>query len=437
MNPDTIIAPATAPGRSGVAVIRLSGPLSFKIGKLLCGGLANPMFLKPCSVKNSSQQTIDRGLVVCFKGPASYTGEDVIEIHCHGNPVVVDLIIKEALDFGARVAEPGEFTKRSFLNGKIDLAQAESVADLIAAQTDSAVLGANASLAGDFSKEVVGCIESLVGLRVVVEAALDFPDEETSDEEIKDLVAAVENQISFLHNLTQNAKQGVLMREGIRVVILGAPNVGKSTLLNCFAKENLAIVSDGPGTTRDLISVSVNLGGVPVEFVDTAGIHTKAQDPVEIEGMNRARKATESSDVVLEVVDVRNISEFERLDKKSILVFNKIDLLIGDVLNSSKGAFISAANGKGITELIDLIIESAGLKPGVEIPALSRRRHIHCLDRATINLKESAALLKDNGLLELVAESLLSAQIHLGEITNPISSDALLGEIFSEFCIGK
>jgi tRNA modification GTPase len=283
----------------------------------------------------------------------------------------------------------------------------------------------------------VGCIESLIGLRVVVEAALDFPDEETSDEEIKDLVAAVENQISFLHNLTQNAKQGVLMREGIRVVILGAPNVGKSTLLNCFAKENLAIVSDGPGTTRDLISVSVNLGGVPVEFVDTAGIHTKAQDPVEIEGMNRARKATESSDVVLEVVDVRNISEFERLDKKSILVFNKIDLLTGDVLNSSKGAFISAANGKGITELIDLIIESAGLKPGVEIPALSRRRHIHCLDRATINLKESAALLKDNGLLELVAESLLSAQIHLGEITNPISSDALLGEIFSEFCIGK
>jgi small GTP-binding protein len=245
------------------------------------------------------------------------------------------------------------------------------------------------------------------------------------------------NKIRFLRNLTQNAKQGVLMREGIRVVILGAPNVGKSTLLNCFAKENLAIVSDGPGTTRDLISVSVNLGGVPVEFVDTAGIHTKAQDPVEIEGMNRARKATESSDVVLEVVDVRNISEFERLDKKSILVFNKIDLLTGDVLNSSKGVFISAANGNGITKLIDLIIESAGLKPGVEVPTLSRRRHIHCLDRATINLKESAALLKDNGLLELVAESLLSAQINLGEITNPISSDALLGEIFSEFCIGK
>ena len=437
MNPDTIVAPATAPGRSGVAVIRLSGPLSFKIGKLLCGGLANPMFLKPCSVKNSSQQTIDSGLVVCFKGPASYTGEDVIEIHCHGNPVIVDLIIKEALSLGARVAEPGEFTKRSFLNGKIDLAQAESVADLIAAQTDSAVLGANASLAGDFSKEVVRCIESLVGLRVVVEAALDFPDEETSDEEVGGLVAAVENQISFLDNLTQNAKQGVLMREGIRVVILGAPNVGKSTLLNCFAKENLAIVSDGPGTTRDLISVSVNLGGVPVEFVDTAGIHTKTQDPVEIEGMTRARKATESSDVILEVVDVRNISKFERLDKKSILVFNKIDLLKGDVLNSSGGAFISAANGSGLTELIDLIIESAGLKPGVEVPALSRRRHIHCLDRATINLKESAALLKDNGLLELVAESLLSAQINLGEITNPISSDALLGEIFSEFCIGK
>jgi len=434
MDLETIVAPATAPGRSGVAVIRISGPLALEIGRNLCGEISEPMFLRPCSVKNANKKTIDRGLVVFFKGPVSYTGEDVIEIHCHGNPVIVDLVIKEALLLGARVAEPGEFTKRSFLNDKIDLAQAESVADLIAAQTDSAVLGANASLSGEFSNKINVCIATLVNLRVIVEATIDFPDEETPDEDLLSLIKSVNDQLRFISDLIDGSKQGALMREGVKVVILGAPNVGKSTLLNCFAKENLAIVSDTPGTTRDLISVNVNLGGVPVEFVDTAGLHVGSQDLIEIEGMKRAKAAVKNSDLVLELVDVKDFHNFKRLDGESLLVFNKKDLLKEAV---GEGIFISASSGDGVVELIDEIVKSIGLHPGIEIPALSRRRHILCLENARDHLEESVFLLKDKSSLELVAECLLSAQTNLGEITNPVSSDDLLGKIFSEFCIGK
>ena len=435
MDLETIIAPATAPGRSGVAVIRVSGPLALEIGRTICGEISQPMFLRPCSIKNSDKKTVDRGLVVFFKGPASYTGEDVVEIHCHGNPIIVDLIIKEALVLGARVAEPGEFTKRSFLNDKIDLAQAESVADLIAAQTDSAVLGANTSLSGEFSSKINNCIGALIDLRVVVEAAIDFPDEETPDEDVQSLVKSANDQIQFISDLIKSSEQGALIREGLRVVILGAPNVGKSTLLNCFAKENLAIVSNTPGTTRDLISANTNLGGVPVEFVDTAGLRVDSQDSIEIEGMKRAKKAIETSNLVLEIVDARDFHDFVRLDENSLLVFNKMDLLEGEV--PGEGVFVSASMGEGILDLIEEIMKTAGLHPGVEIPALSRRRHILCLENAKESLEESVSLLNDKSSLELVAECLLSAQTNLGEITNPVSSDDLLGEIFSEFCIGK
>ena len=435
MDLETIIAPATAPGRSGVAVIRVSGPLALEIGRTICGEISQPMFLRPCSIKNSDKKTVDHGLVVFFKGPASYTGEDVVEIHCHGNPIIVDLIIKEALVLGARVAEPGEFTKRSFLNDKIDLAQAESVADLIAAQTDSAVLGANTSLSGEFSSKINNCIGALVDLRVIVEAAIDFPDEETPDEDVQSLVKSANDQIQFISELIKSSEQGALIREGLRVVILGAPNVGKSTLLNCFAKENLAIVSNTPGTTRDLISANTNLGGVPVEFVDTAGLRVDSQDSIEIEGMKRAKKAIETSNLVLEVVDARDFHDFVRLDENSLLVFNKMDLLEGVV--PGEGVFVSASMGEGILDLIEEIMKTAGLHPGVEIPALSRRRHILCLENAKESLEESVSLLNDKSSLELVAECLLSAQTNLGEITNPVSSDDLLGEIFSEFCIGK
>jgi len=270
---------------------------------------------------------------------------------------------------------------------------------------------------------------------VVVEASIDFPDEETPHEDILALGAAADDQIKFLSDLTQNAKQGVLMREGVRVVILGAPNVGKSTLLNCFAKEDLAIVSDTPGTTRDLISIGVNLGGVPVEFVDTAGLHANSQDSIEIEGMNRARAAIKNSDLVLELVDARDAHDFTRLDEQSLLVFNKKDLLKGGCVG--EGVFISAFTGDGLPKLIEEIMKSMGLRLGVEVPALSRRRHIRCLEKALSSLRESALLLKDKNSLELVAECLLSAQNSLGEISNPVSSDDLLGEIFSEFCIGK
>ena len=432
---ETVVAPATPSGRGGISIVRISGPEASSVGVSLCGELPKPWSFKPCSILSAGGGVLDSGLVVFFAAPKSYTGEDVVEIHCHGNPIIVDLIIKEALVLGARVAEPGEFTKRSFLNDKIDLAQAESVADLIAAQTDSAVLGANTSLSGEFSSKINNCIGALIDLRVVVEAAIDFPDEETPDEDVQSLVKSANDQIQFISDLIKSSEQGALIREGLRVVILGAPNVGKSTLLNCFAKENLAIVSNTPGTTRDLISANTNLGGVPVEFVDTAGLRVDSQDSIEIEGMKRAKKAIETSNLVLEIVDARDFHDFVRLDENSLLVFNKMDLLEGVV--PGEGVFVSASMGEGILDLIEEIMKTAGLHPGVEIPALSRRRHILCLENAKESLEESVSLLNDKSSLELVAECLLSAQTNLGEITNPISSDDLLGEIFSEFCIGK
>ena len=235
--------------------------------------------------------------------------------------------------------------------------------------------------------------------------------------------------LKALHNVNLDIEEGKIH------AIIGPNGAGKSTLLNCFAKENLAIVSDTPGTTRDLISANINLGGVPVEFVDTAGLRLGSQDSIEIEGMNRAKKAVENSNLVLEVVDAKDFHGFERLDENSLLVFNKVDLLEGAV--PGEGLFVSASTGEGILELIDEIMKTAGLHPGVEIPALSRRRHILCLEKAKESLEESVSLLKDKSSLELVAECLLSAQINLGEITSPVSSDDLLGEIFSEFCIGK
>jgi len=437
MIPETIVAPATAPGQSGISVIRVSGARSFEACSSVCGDLGKPRMLKNCSIKNSSGEVIDSALVAFFVGPSSYTGEDVVEIHCHGNPVIVDMVIQEILSKGVRVAEPGEFTKRAFLNGKLDLAQAEAVSDLISAQSDVAVLSANSSLSGEFSKKINELIKSVVGIRVFVEASIDFPDEEIPEQDLSFALTAVKNLQHSVGELLKASKQGVALREGSKVVIIGPPNSGKSTLLNVLAKEDLAMVSGVAGTTRDLIKAKINLKGVPVEFVDTAGIRKETRDPLELEGMSRAHKTLNDSALVVLLSEpgVEWVTGYETY--KNLKVCNKLDLGSNQNTPNDVDVFISAKEGKGISELIDRILKEIGFGVGLEAPMLSRRRHVECLTQADSHLGEALGVLKNELGLELAAECLTLTQKNLGNIVNPVSADDLLGEIFSEFCIGK
>ena len=435
MTDSTIIAPASAPGRGGISVIRISGPQSETVAESLCGKLEEPWKFKHCKITNQGGDVFDTGLVVFFKSPHSYTGEDVVEVHCHGNPRLVDLIVAEGVACGARVAEPGEFTKRAYLNNKIDLAQAESVADLIEAQTEEAVLAAHSSLSGKFSSDINACIDSLVASRVFVEASLDFPEEETGDEDLNRVGLEIKKQLSFIETSLSSAKKGVLVREGFSVVIVGPPNAGKSTLLNALSQKDLAITSGTPGTTRDSIRVELNLGGVLVELVDTAGLRKSPDNEIEEEGMKRARSALEEASLVLCVFDVTKEEEMEPINKDTIKVFNKCDLL-AEVPDTGNGeVFVSAETGLGLDNLVELILVKLGL--GDETVLLSRRRHVVCLQECQADLSKAVCSFEEGEGLELVAESLLSAQNSLGKITRPMSSDDLLGEIFSEFCIGK
>ena len=431
----TIIAPASAPGRGGISIIRISGPASRTVAESLCGKLEEPWRFKRCSITNKGGAVLDTGMVVFFKSPHSYTGEDVVEVHCHGNPRLVDLIVAEGVASGARVAEPGEFTKRAYLNNKIDLAQAESVADLIEAQTEEAALAAHNSLSGKFSSDINACIDSLVASRIFIEASLDFPEEETGDEDLNRVGLEIKNQLSFIETSLSSAKKGVMVREGFGVVIVGPPNAGKSTLLNALAQKDLAITSDVPGTTRDSIKVDLNLGGVVVELVDTAGLRKSPDNKIEEEGMKRARSALEGANLVLCVFDVTKEEEIEPINKDTIKIFNKCDLLAVVPDTDDGEVFVSAETGLGLDNLVELILVKLGL--GEETVLLSRRRHVVCLQECLADLSNAVSSLKEGEGLELVAESLLSAQNSLGRITRPVSSDDLLGEIFSEFCIGK
>ena len=435
MAKSTIIAPASAPGRGGISIIRISGPQSLAVAESLCGKLEEPWKFKHCKIINQGGDVLDTGLVVFFKSPHSYTGEDVVEVHCHGNPRLVDLIVAEGVACGARVAEPGEFTKRAYLNNKIDLAQAEGVADLIEAQTEEAVLAAHGSMSGRFSSDINACIDSLVASRVFVEASLDFPEEETGDEDLNRVGREIKKQLGFIETTLSSAKKGVLVREGFCVVIVGPPNAGKSTLLNALSQKDLAITSGTPGTTRDSIRVELNLGGVVVELVDTAGLRKSPDNEIEEEGMKRARSALEEASLVLCVFDVTKEEEMEPFNKDTIKVFNKCDLL-GEVPKTDDGeVFVSAETGLGLDNLVELILVKLGL--GEETALLSRRRHVVCLQDCLTDLSKAVSSLEEGEGLELVAESLLSAQGSLGKITRPMSSDDLLGKIFSEFCIGK
>ena len=436
MKDRTIIAAATSSGRGGISVIRMSGNSSRLIAEKMCGELAESWKFKKCSIKSKEGRTIDSGMVVFFQSPNSYTGEDVVEFHCHGNPTIVNLIIDEALILGAVLAEPGEFTKTAFLNNKIDLAQAESVADLIGAQSESAVIAATSSLAGEFSSKVNILIDKIIKNRVVIEANIDFPEEEVEGVLLKGVGEGLVDALEEIEDLLVETKKGIKLREGYSVAIVGPPNAGKSSLLNVFARDDLAITSDIPGTTRDLVKAEVLVEGALIEFTDTAGLRDNPNDEVERKGMGRSLEVSQKSNLTLLVQDI-NEERDVKVDLGNFLkVKNKIDLnrsykIQDDVF------YISCSTGEGIVELLHAIGENLGIDGGIETVFSSRKRHEKSLISAKMFINESVSSLHEGLALELVAESLRSAHNELGNILRPMSSDDLLGEIFSEFCIGK
>ena len=433
----TIIAPATASGRGGISVVRMSGPQSEVIAKKMCGQLADPWRFKRCDIKSKVGLVIDSCMVVFFKSPHSYTGDDVIEFHCHGNPTIVNLVIETALGFGAVVAEPGEFTKTAFLNDKIDLAQAESVADLINAQSESAVIAANSSLSGKFSDAINNILDELTAIRVFVEANIDFPEEEIDKSLLNTCVDRLKNLSDQTTQLINSAEGGVKLRDGYSVAIVGPPNAGKSTLLNLLARENVAITSDIPGTTRDLVKVPVNLGGMLIEFIDTAGMRDDPENEIEREGINRSKEVIDKSNLSLVVQDANQEAAFDFEVDDFISVYNKCDLYEGEKKNSEGIFFITATTGQGVSELLKGLVNKLDIDEGQETTFLSRQRHVGCLTEGGLRIDESLTSLEGGQGLELVAENLKNSHRVFGEILRPLSSDDLLGEIFSEFCIGK
>ena len=437
MNKRTIIASASAPGRGGVSVVRMSGEKSKTIAERMCGELSEPWKFKKCSIMSSGDGVIDSGMVVFFQSPHSYTGEDVVEFHCHGNPMIVSLIVDEAVSLGAVVADPGEFTKTAFLNDKIDLAQAESVADLINAQSKSAVLAANASLSGEFSNKINSLVDEVVRGRVVIEANIDFPEEDIEGDLLNTIKRDLEICLEEVSKLLMGVREGVRLREGYSVAIVGAPNAGKSTLLNVLARDDVAITSNVPGTTRDLVKTVVNIAGVTIEFIDTAGVRSNPDSDIEKEGINRSLNVVQKSNFTLLVKDISDVKDFDIDLGDYITVMNKSDLIDSVPKNEKDIFYLSCATGEGVGDLLRALLARLGVDEGVETAFLSRKRHEVSLEKAKELLKESVVSLVEGQALELVAENLRSAHHHLGDILRPMSSDDLLGEIFSEFCIGK
>ena len=433
----TIIAPATVPGRGGVSIIRMSGELSKGIAEGMCGELAEAWRFKRCSIKSRSGSKIDDGMVVFFKSPNSYTGDDVVEFHCHGNPTIVNLVVEEAVNRGAVVAEPGEFTKTAFLNEKIDLVQAESVADLINAQSETAVVAANSSLSGQFSEQINLLLDGIVKARVVVEANIDFPDEEIDGLVLESVKEELKSFHADIIELLSRVKEGVKLRDGYSVAIVGPPNAGKSSLLNLLAREDLAITSEVPGTTRDLVKTSVNIGGVLIEFVDTAGIRLDPEGPIEEEGIQRSKEVIKKSNLSLLVQDATAIQGFDVGLGDFLTVLNKSDLLESRFSNEDNTFYLSCSTGQGVEELLKALIDRLGIDGGEESVFMSRQRHEISLKNGGLFLEEAIMSLGEGQVLELVAESLRSSHAALGEILRPMSADDLLGKIFSEFCIGK
>ncbi len=445
---DTIVAPATAPGRGGIGIVRLSGPLTARIARQLLGTLPAPRYAHYGAFRDQHGEIMDSGLALYFPAPHSYTGEDVLELHSHGSPVVLDMLVKRAIALGARPARPGEFSERAFLNGKLDLAQAEAVADLIASDTEQAARAAQRSLQGEFSARINALLEHITGLRAYVEATIDFTEEELDFLAHGAVAARLDAIETELEAIQRAARQGSLLSEGLRVVIAGLPNVGKSSLLNRLAGRDAAIVTAIPGTTRDVLREHIQLDGLPLHIMDTAGLRA-SDDPIEQEGVRRAREEIARADRVLLLVDDRTgIGAAERsiiqqlpADVPHTIVHNKIDLSgnAASIKNNPERCEIhlSAKTGAGMELLIQHLKESAGYREQATGVFSARRRHLEALQRTHSALVNARAQLQKKTANELFAEELRQAQNALSEITGAFTTEDLLGKIFSSFCIGK
>jgi tRNA modification GTPase len=445
---DTIAAIATASGRGGVGIIRVSGPLVQTICKTLVGGPLQPRKAYFRQFHDEDGETLDSGLALYFKAPASYTGEDTLELQGHGGPVVLDMLLKRVLSLGARVANPGEFTQRAFCNNKLDLAQAEAVADIIDAGTQESAKSAQRSLQGAFSEQITLLQNQLTHIRLYVESAIDFSDEDIDFLASSELKQKIEVLLNHFSELQKTAKQGCLLREGMTVVIVGKPNAGKSSLLNALAKKDAAIVTDIEGTTRDILREQIQIDGMPLHIIDTAGLRD-TDNVVEKEGVRRAHDAMKKADRILLVVDDR-----ERNDKSrsalladlpdhipASIIYNKIDLtdaLPGEYTEEGITYIsVSTKTTKGLDSLTDYLKKCMGFNSHEQSVFLARRRHIDALVRAVEFTKEGAQQFEEHQAGELFAEDLRQAQNALSEITGKVTPDDLLGEIFSSFCIGK
>jgi tRNA modification GTPase len=445
MPSETIAAIATPPGRGGVGIVRVSGPQAESIALAVTGRRPEPRVARLAAFAGADGQTIDQGLALFFAGPRSFTGEDVLELQGHGGPVVLDMLLGRCLQMGARLARPGEFTERAFLNGKLDLAQAEAVADLIESSTAAGARLAARSLEGAFSARIHGLVERLTGLRAYVEATLDFPDEEIPPLAETEVVSDVTALAADTRTLLTEAERGQMIREGLAVVILGAPNVGKSSLINALSGEETAIVTPIPGTTRDLLKVDIQIDGLPIRIVDTAGLRD-AQDPIEHEGIRRARDAGAKADLVLWVYDASIGLGPEPLDSQPsggslIRIRNKIDLLDESprvtVTSTLTEVALSVQSGAGLSLLRDHLKAWAGLGADSGGAFSARRRHVDALQRGLKHVEAALDGLRSRFAAELVAEELQAAQAAFGEITGRVAPDDLLEQVFSTFCIGK
>ncbi len=433
--PDTIAAIATAPGRSAIGIVRVSGARAAEIARRLLGRMPRPRVATLVAARDARGELLDEGLALYFPAPHSYTGECGFEFHGHGGPTVLQAVLSACLDAGARLAEPGEFTRRAFLNGKLDLAQAEGVADLIDAASREAARSALRSLQGEFSAAVNVLVAQLVELRALTEAMLDFPDEEVEPLHRDDAIARLGRVRAALEAVLAKSRQGSLLRSGIHVVLAGRPNVGKSSLLNRLAGEERAIVTPIAGTTRDALREAIQIEGVPLVIIDTAGLRSSS-DPVERLGIERTQRELERADIVIVIFEAGEAhAPLEEVPAGTALieVYNKVDLAPGFVPPGG-GLAISAKTGAGLDELKRAILQAAGWSATGESVFLARERHLRALQRAAAHLEAAA---REPQRWELFAEELRLAQTALAAITGEFTADDLLGEIFGRFCIGK
>ncbi|MEQ1879442.1 MAG: tRNA uridine-5-carboxymethylaminomethyl(34) synthesis GTPase MnmE [Burkholderiales bacterium] len=444
LHADTIAAVSTAAGPAGIGVVRVSGPDVRKIIGALTGRDLPPRLAVLCEFNDAGDQALDRGIALFFPGPNSYTGEDLLELQGHGGPAVLKLVLRRCFELGARPAQPGEFTQRAFLNGKLDLAQAEGVADLINAGSEAAARGAMRSLSGEFSEKIRGLVKLLVALRVHIEASIDFPEEGLDPSLSHKTSQRIEILRAQLAKIIDSAEQGRLLRDGVRIVLIGRPNVGKSSLMNRLAQEDVSIVSEIPGTTRDLLRHDLIIEGIPIHLADTAGLRDSA-DPVEKIGIARAWQEANLADLAIIVMEYGRGETSEdkeliaRLPKnlRLLRIFNKIDLSSEQPGITEGGETpkvkLSAKTGDGMDLAKKILLQMIGWRPLEETQLLARERHVAALKQANKALTNALALSE----LDLIAEELRVAQNSLARVTGEFSSEDLLGEIFSSFCIGK